>query len=211
MPSSGARRASLSRRRLLRFAAASPFAAVFAACGGSNHGSPSTAGSADTDTGILVSPVTRADPPATPTPEPPFVIPAGEQKLALMAGTPYETPMYVYGSGQPGKILMTLGGVHGNEPGGWQAAERLQATFRPARGAFIVVPRANKVPIQYFERTLPELGDLNRLYPGDPNGLPMARMAAQIVDALREFHVDALLDMHESWAFYKDQIGRAHV
>lgn len=130
-----------------------------------------------------------------------------------MAGTPYETPMWVYGSGQLGKIVFAMGGVHGNEPGGWQAAERLQASFRPSRGAFIVVPRANKVPIQYFERTLPELGDLNRLYPGDPNGLPMAQMAAQIVEALREFHVDVVHDMHESWAFYKDrpQNGTAYL
>ena len=130
-----------------------------------------------------------------------------------MQGTAYETPLWVYGSGQPGKIVMVLGGVHGNEPGGWMAAEKLQASFRPARGAFLVVPRANKVSIQYYERTLPELGDLNRLYPGDPNGLPMAQMAAQIVGALQELHVDAVLDMHESWAFYKDraQNGTAYL
>ena len=42
-----------------------------------------------------------------------------------MAGTPYETPLYIFGSGQPGEIITVLGGVHGNEPGGWLAAERI--------------------------------------------------------------------------------------
>ena len=100
---------------------------------------------------------------------------------------------------------MVLGGVHGNEPGGWLAAERLQTAFRPAQGAFLIIPRANKQATFAFDRT-GGIGDLNRLYPGDSqSSQPMARMAAQIVDVLREFHVDVLLDMHESWAFYKDR------
>jgi hypothetical protein len=100
---------------------------------------------------------------------------------------------------------MVLGGVHGNEPGGWLAAERLQANFRPTQGAFLVIPRANKIAVNAFDRTGGQ-GDLNRSYPGAPDSAtPMARMAAQIIETLREFHVDALLDMHESWAFYKDR------
>ena len=50
-----------------------------------------------------------------------------------------------------------------------------------------------------------DLGDLNRLYPGDPNGLPMARMAYEITETLREFHTTHALDLHESWAFYRDR------
>jgi hypothetical protein len=122
-----------------------------------------------------------------------------------MAGTPQETPLYVFGSGQPGPVLAVLGGVHGNEPGGWLAADELLETFRPATGAFLVIARANRLATQQFVRTTDDLGDLNRLYPGDPNGLPMARMAYEIVQTLREFHVSVTIDMHESWAFYKDR------
>nr|ANA08063.1 hypothetical protein 5G4_034 [uncultured bacterium 5G4] len=196
----------------MRLAASLPIGALVAACGGDSNTPPASPTFdpryADHDL------IPREGTPApTATPEPPFIIPAGEQKLALMPGTPYETPLWIYGSGLPGKIVMSLGGVHGNEPGGWMAAEQLQAKFRPARGAFLVVPRANKIPIRYFERTLPELGDLNRLYPGDPNGQPMAQMAAQVVDTLRTYRVDCVIDMHESWAFYKDrpQNGTAYL
>jgi predicted deacylase len=37
---------------------------------------------------------------------------------------------------------MVLGGVHGNEPGGWFAAETV-ADWVPASGELLVLPRAN--------------------------------------------------------------------
>jgi hypothetical protein len=145
-----------------------------------------------------------APPPSAPTPEP-VVLPEGRQTLVLMAGTPYETPAHVFGSGLPGRVALVLGGVHGNEPGGWLAAERLLGLIAPTKGAVIVIPRANKVATNLFERTTAELGDLNRLYPGDPDGLPMARMAFEVVALARDLHVSLVLDMHESWAFYRDR------
>ena len=67
------------------------------------------------------------------------------------------------------------------------------------------MPRANRLATQQFVRTTDDLGDLNRLYPGDANGLPMARMAYEIVQTLREFRASVVVDMHESWAFYTDR------
>jgi len=122
-----------------------------------------------------------------------------------MEGTPHQTPLYVFGSGRPGNVLLVLGGVHGNEPGGWMGAERLLDKLRPTEGGFLIVPRANNLAAAAFVRTTDEYGDLNRLYPGDPVGKPMARMAFEITEAAREFHVNYLVDMHESWAFYNNR------
>ena len=146
-------------------------------------------------------------------PEPPFILPEGEQWRMLMAGTPQETPLYVFGSGRPGNILMVLGGVHGNEPGGWHAADWLLDSLRPVDGGFLIIPRANRLADYAFVRTMPELGDLNRLYPGDPYGLPMARMAFEITETAKELHVTHVVDMHESWAFYngRPQNGTAYL
>jgi Succinylglutamate desuccinylase / Aspartoacylase family len=184
----------LSRRALLRLAGSLPAGALLAACG---TGSSGVLSDAPQDT--------SSEPTPSPTPAPPFVVQAGEQLRQLMSGTPQETPLYIYGSGQPGPVLVVLGGVHGNEPGGWQAAERIQATLRPNTGALLVAPRANKLAINGLVRTTDDLGDLNRLYPGEQDGLPMARMAFEIVETLREFHATILLDLHESWAFYRDR------
>lgn len=183
----------VTRRRLLTLAAALPFGAIIAACSSSDREEPGNPAAID------------APPTPTSTREPPLVLPPGEDRRLLMAGTPQETSLHVFGSGLPGKNLMVLGGVHGNEPGGWLAADRLLDELRPGRGHFVIVPRANRIATQLFQRTTDQLGDLNRLYPGKPDGLPMAQMALQVVDALREFRIDVLVDMHESWAFYKDR------
>jgi hypothetical protein len=122
-----------------------------------------------------------------------------------MTGTPQETPLYVFGTGRLGPIVVALGGVHGNEPGGWLAAERIVEDVRPQTGALLVIPRANRQATNLFARTTDELGDLNRLYPGRRDGLPMERMALEIIDTLRAFHADLVIDMHESWSFYRDR------
>jgi hypothetical protein len=184
----------ISRRRLLRLATALPFGAILAACS-----SPKIP-----DAPLINE--SAEEPTPTSTPEPPFIVAEGEEKRLLLEGTPHETPLYVFGSGRLGPIVAVLGGVHGNEPAGWLAAEALVDEVRPENGALLVVPRANKIATQLFERTTEDLGDLNRLYPGDRDGsLPMSRMAFEIVQTLREFHAQYLVDMHESWAFYKDR------
>jgi len=141
-----------------------------------------------------------AAPSATPTPEP-IVLAAGTETRPLMPGTPQETPLYIIGSGRPGPVVLVLGGVHGDEPGGWLAADRV-ADLPFERGSLLVVPRANRQATYLGVRTTTALGDLNRLYPGDANGLPMARMAHEIVGLVREFRADVVLDLHESWGFY---------
>jgi hypothetical protein len=123
----------------------------------------------------------------------------------LLEGTPWQTRAMVAHSGLAGRTLMVLGGVHGDEPGGWMAAEEV-ASWTPARGSLVVVPRANAQAIPEFVRTRDDLGDLNRLYPGSPDAaLPMERMAAAIVALAQEVQAELLLDMHESWAFYAER------
>jgi Succinylglutamate desuccinylase / Aspartoacylase family len=190
--------ARLTRRRLLRLAGVLPLGALLAACGHNPPASKPVEAAVSTSTPI-------PEPTVTPTPEPPFIVAEGEQQHLLMEGTPQETPLHVFGSGKEGSILAILGGVHGNEPGGWLAAEQIRDSLRPTVGALLVVPRANLLATQLFVRTTDELGDLNRLYPGSKDGLPMAQMAYEIVTMLRQYHVSHLIDMHESWAFFSDR------
>jgi hypothetical protein len=135
-------------------------------------------------------------------------VPRGREERLLMAGTPWETPLLINNSGQAGPVLLVLGGVHGNEPGGWGAADEI-ANWRPDRGRLLVIPRANATAIPLFERTTAELGDLNRLYPGNPDSqFPMERMAHTIVSIAREFGAEYALDLHESWGFYVEYPGQ---
>jgi hypothetical protein len=194
---------AVSRRRalgLLGTGAAALAGAVLLGCG--NEGGV-TAVTAPTPSGESVTP-----PASTPEPPkgPPPALAAGRDQRSLLPGTPWETPLRMTHSGRPGSRVLVLGGVHGNEPGGWLAAEAI-AEWEPRAGSLLVIPRANLLATRVVERTLPELGDLNRLYPGSdgPVALPMARMAAAIIAVAREFEVDLVLDLHESWGFYLER------
>jgi hypothetical protein len=147
---------------------------------------------------------TPTPPPPTPTPEP-FIVAEGVQEHVLMAGSQYQSRLYVFGTGRPGNIILALGGVHGNEPGGWLAAEQVVDYVRPDTGALLVIPRANRLATFAFVRTTDDMGDLNRMYPGDPEGIPMARMAYEIMNVIRDYHVNYVVDLHESWAFWTDR------
>jgi len=147
----------------------------------------------------------RSTPAPTPTPIPtPPPRSRGREDLVLMAGTEWEATGTIHHSGLDGPRVMVLGGVHGNEPGGWLGAEAV-ANWEVRSGSLIVLPRLNWRSAAAFERTLDGFGDLNRLYPGHPEGLPMARMAAEVT-ALAEFWRPRFLwDMHESWGFFNER------
>lgn len=192
-----------SRRQALRLLGAGAIGALLAACSTERKlvAPIATPVPAPVRPAFSAAPVVSASPP-DPAPRP--VPPQARIERTLMAGTEWATPLTIAHSGIDGPRVMVLGGVHGNEPGGWLAAEEI-ASWAPLAGSLLVVPRANRLSTFEFERTLAGFGDLNRLYPGyASSALPMSRMAAEITAVARQFEVDLLLDMHESWAFFAE-------
>ena len=201
-----------SRREFFRIGLGAS-AVLVAGCGRESQAASEGTGGQSRST-VTVPGIARDNPPPpapAPSPTPKPVPPQSRSERLLLPGTPSETNLTLKFSGKPGPVLMVLGGVHGNEPGGWMAAEDV-ASWSPAAGGLIVLPLANRIAASNFVRTTDELGDLNRLYPGSPvSTLPMERLAAEIVAVAREFGVDVVLDLHESWAFYngRSQNGTA--
>ncbi len=188
------------RRRALALAGGAIGAAVLAAC------SRATTPVAVVGQPTVAPPTPSSTPTPSPTPTPRPVPPAGRSERTLLDGTPSATRAVLTHSGVAGPRVVVLGGVHGNEPGGWIAAEAI-ADWQVVAGSLVVVPQANVVADRALVRTTDALGDLNRLYPGSdaPDALPMSHMAHAIVELLREVDADLLIDMHESWGFYRER------
>ncbi len=191
---------SLSRRRFLALGG-SGLAAVGVSAYSLTHAAEPVSGA-----GANWPPTPTAVPtqPPAPTPTPRPIEPRGRVAATLLPGSDYQVDGVAIHSGQPGPRLMVLGGVHGNEPGGWFAAEAI-ANWEIKTGSLLVFPRVNWRAAAIVERTLPEIGDINRAYPGDPNGVPAQRIANAIIDAGREFRPELLFDLHESWVFYQER------
>lgn len=127
----------------------------------------------------------------------------GAQKntvLELVPGTAYMTKAYIYEAATPGPAVMVVGGIHGDEPAGSLAASKFME-IPLLKGTLIVIPRANTLALDANLRTLPEIQDLNRAYPGKVVGTPAEQITYEIVELMKKYQVAMVVDLHEGYAF----------
>jgi predicted deacylase len=99
------------------------------------------------------------------------------------------------GSGAP--ELWIVAGVHGDEVEGIAVVEDALATLQPSRGTLVGVPVAHPAALAAGTRLGPDGVDLNRTYPGRPDGSPSERVAHALWSALSG-EAAALVTLH-SW------------
>jgi len=130
------------------------------------------------------------------------ILPGSTQRLAwsateLFEGVPVSTPVLVVNGELPGPTLCLTAAVHGDELNGIEMVRRVLHNIDPAKlsGAVIGVPIVNVQGFRRGSRYLPDRRDLNRYFPGNPNGSAAARIAhALFTDVIA--HCDALIDLH---------------
>ena len=101
-------------------------------------------------------------------------------------------------TGAPGPTLLVTAGVHGDEFEGPVAILDLWRDIDPAtlRGRVIALPALNAPAVRASCRTSPLDGaNLNRAFPGDPDGGPTAQIA-HLVEAVLLPGCDAAVDLH---------------
>lgn len=128
--------------------------------------------------------------------------PASRTSFLLAEGLDSQTECYILDSGQKGPTVFLLAGTHGNETAGFKAAEMLVDSLEPLTGKVILVPHANQQAIERDQRTAPNGEDMNRSYPGSPEGSDIERLADEIMSLIREYEPVCVVDMHEGFNFY---------
>lgn len=101
-----------------------------------------------------------------------------------------------------GKTVLLLAGTHGDEFEGQVALTRLaqEVQANDVSGQLIIVPMANYPAAKAGLRVSPiDQGNLNRLYPGDPNGAPSA-MIAHFIESELMRRADFVFDLHSGGA-----------
>ena len=112
--------------------------------------------------------------------------------------TPHELNIYRIIGRKDGPTMMIVGGIQGDEPGGFLSAD-LYIDLALKRGNLIVVPRANFNSIIQYNRGVN--GDMNRKFGQDAN----EDIESQIVRILERLmsESDILLNLHDGWGFYR--------
>lgn len=114
-------------------------------------------------------------------------------------GTDSELDIYTIKGAKPGPTLLILGGIQGDEPGGYLAAD-LYADIALRQGNLIVVPRANFLSIVENNRGIQ--GDMNRKFASPPKDEDRDSPVVELVKGLMD-KSDFFLNLHDGSGFYR--------
>ncbi|MGH2375275.1 MAG: succinylglutamate desuccinylase/aspartoacylase family protein [bacterium] len=119
-------------------------------------------------------------------------------------GHPIEIPLLLLNGFQDGRVLWIDGAIHGDEPEGPLTIFRLMQRLDPAkvRGAVVAVPVVNVGAFESNQRGNPAdlfTYDLNRIYPGRPDGHLTERIAHAHYTAMVA-HADLEVSIHSGGA-----------
>ena len=97
----------------------------------------------------------------------------------LVTGTQISLPIQIVHGRKPGRTIWLSAAVHGDEIGGVEIIRRVTKSLnaRVMSGTVIAVPIVNVHGFLQGDRYLPDRRDLNRAFPGSPNGSLAARIA----------------------------------
>ena len=103
-------------------------------------------------------------------------------------------------SGKPGPTLLVIGGIQGDEPGGFTAASMLVTDYRVDAGELWVVPNLNFESI--IKRSRGVHGDMNRKFSSLSRTDPEFSTIEKIKSIILHPDVDLVLNLHDGSGFY---------
>jgi predicted deacylase len=124
----------------------------------------------------------------------------------VFEGVSTATPVLVVNGKDPGPVVCVTAAIHGDELNGIEMVRRIMHELDPddLAGAVIGVPIVNLQGFRRGSRYLPDRRDLNRYFPGNPQGSSASRIAYSFFeDIIRQ--CDTLVDLHTG-SFYRTNL-----
>ncbi|MCB1800781.1 MAG: succinylglutamate desuccinylase/aspartoacylase family protein [Gammaproteobacteria bacterium] len=120
---------------------------------------------------------------------------------AASAAERLEFTIHKLESGVPGPTVLVVGGIQGDEPGGFHAASMLVTHYRATRGSVWIVPNLNFDSI--VERSRGVYGDMNRKFDHVPANDPDYDAVQRIKALITDEQVAFIFNMHDGSGFYR--------
>ena len=106
--------------------------------------------------------------------------------------------------GEPSSDTMLLiGGIQGDEPGGFLAASIVATDYNITKGSLWVVPNLNFPSI--IERSRGTKGDMNRKFAHVEKDDPDYNSVMKIKDVITDKNVTLILNLHDGSGYYRDK------
>lgn len=104
---------------------------------------------------------------------------------------------------EEGKTILVVGGIQGDEPGGFTAASLLVTNYKIKRGNVWVIPNLNFNSIVKSSRGL--YGDMNRKFNKIKLNDPDYLAVEEVKRLIRDDKVDLVLNLHDGSGFYREK------
>ena len=130
----------------------------------------------------------------------------------LMEGELSETEVVHIHSENQGPTIYVVGAVHGDEKAAWYTAILLEKATIKSGDLYLLAP-ANANGARNDSRYVTEKQDLNRVFPGDPEGNEAERLADAIFTDIADKAPDLVLDLHEAIIYNssRDFLGSTYI
>lgn len=117
----------------------------------------------------------------------------------LRTNFPLDFSLFRLGSGNP--VVLVIGGIQGDEPGGFSAATLLATRYHITEGTVWVVPNLNFPSI--IRRSRGVHGDMNRKFAVLDDKDPEFPTVTRIQELIRAPEVSLVLNLHDGSGFYR--------
>jgi len=105
--------------------------------------------------------------------------------------------------------ILIIGGIQGDEPGGFNAAALLATQYKIIKGSLWVVPNLNFESI--IKRSRGIHGDMNRKFSHLDRNDPEYELVQKIKAIIQDEQIDIVLNLHDGSGFYREKyIDRLH-
>ena len=120
---------------------------------------------------------------------------------AVLAGNALDFKLYKKEGNAPGGTVLIIGGIQGDEPGGFNAASLLATRYQVTGGNLWVVPNLNFESI--IKRSRGVYGDMNRKFAVLPENDPEYGTVEKIKGIITDPRVEMVLNLHDGSGFFR--------
>jgi hypothetical protein len=110
-------------------------------------------------------------------------------------------------SNEKGNTLLIIGGIHGDEPGGYFAPAFLEQYYEIKSGNVWVIPNLNADSIMANNRGIYE--DMNRKFNSIEKNDPDYDTVTKVKEIILDKKVDLILNLHDGYGFYRNKYENA--
>ena len=123
--------------------------------------------------------------------------------FALINANSLDFSLIKKGQKQDSNVLLVIGGIQGDEPGGFNAATLLATHYEITKGSVWIVPNLNFYSI--VERSRGPYGDMNRKFAYLPKTDPEYHIVQSIKNLILDKSVDMIVNLHDGSGFYREK------